>query len=51
MRASTCFAKLSLLLLRQLGLDRVDADVARKATALLVARQSAKLEEKNRRRH
>jgi len=36
--------QISLLLLRQLGLDRVDADVARKATALLVARQSAKLE-------
>jgi type II secretory pathway predicted ATPase ExeA len=39
--------QLSLLLLRQLGKDRVDEGVARQATAMLVARQSAKLEEKN----
>jgi type II secretory pathway predicted ATPase ExeA len=39
--------QLSLLLLRQLGRDRVDEAVARQATAILVARQSAKLEEKN----
>ncbi len=36
--------QLSLLLLRQLGRDRVDEAVARQATALLVARQSAKLD-------
>jgi type II secretory pathway predicted ATPase ExeA len=36
--------QISLLLLRQLGVDRVDTEVAKKATALLVARQSAKLE-------
>jgi hypothetical protein len=39
--------QLSLLLLRQLGRDRVDEAVARQATAMLVARQSAKLEEKS----
>jgi type II secretory pathway predicted ATPase ExeA len=36
--------QLSLLLLRQLGCDRVDAHVARQAAATLVARQSAKHE-------
>lgn len=39
--------QLSLLLLRQLGRDRVDEAVARQATAMLVARQDAKLEEKS----
>jgi type II secretory pathway predicted ATPase ExeA len=39
--------QLSLLLLRQIGRDRVDEAVARQATAMLVARQSAKLEEKS----
>jgi type II secretory pathway predicted ATPase ExeA len=39
--------QLSLLLLRQLGRDCVDEAVARQATAMLVARQSAKLEEKS----
>jgi len=39
--------QLSLLLLRQLGRDRVDEAVARQATAMLVARQSAKLEDKS----
>jgi type II secretory pathway predicted ATPase ExeA len=39
--------QLSLLLLRQLGRDRVDEGVARQATAMLVARQGAKLEEKS----
>ena len=38
--------QLSLLLLRQLGRDQVDEAVARQATAMLTARQSAKLEEK-----
>ena len=36
--------QMSLLLLRQLSLERVDARVARQAIATLVARQSAKLE-------
>jgi type II secretory pathway predicted ATPase ExeA len=36
--------QMSLLLLRQLSLDRVDARVARQAIATLVARQGAKLE-------
>jgi pSer/pThr/pTyr-binding forkhead associated (FHA) protein/type II secretory pathway predicted ATPase ExeA len=36
--------QMSLLLLRQLRLDRVDARVARQAVATLVARQAAKLE-------
>jgi hypothetical protein len=36
--------QLSLLLLRRLGLDRVDARVAREAVTTLVARQGAKLE-------
>jgi type II secretory pathway predicted ATPase ExeA len=39
--------QLSLLLLRQLGRDQVDEAVAKQATAMLVARQGAKLEEKN----
>lgn len=39
--------QLSLLLLRQLGREQVDEAVARQATAMLVARQSAKLEEKS----
>jgi len=37
-------AQMSLLLLRQLSLERVDARVARQAIAALMARQSAKLE-------
>ncbi len=36
--------QMSLLLLRQLGLERVDARVARQAIATLVARQGARLE-------
>jgi len=37
-------AQMSLLLLRRLSLERVDARVARQAIAVLMARQSAKLE-------
>jgi hypothetical protein len=42
--AVNVLCQMSLLLLRQLGLARVDARVARQAMATLVARQSAKLE-------
>jgi hypothetical protein len=42
--AADVLCQMSLLLLRQLSLDRVDARVVRQAAASLAARQSAKLE-------
>jgi hypothetical protein len=42
--AADVLCQMSLLLLRQLSLDRVDARVVRQAVASLAARQSAKLE-------
>jgi pSer/pThr/pTyr-binding forkhead associated (FHA) protein/type II secretory pathway predicted ATPase ExeA len=42
--AANVLCQMSLLLLRQLALDRVDARVVRQAVSALVARQSAKLE-------
>jgi hypothetical protein len=42
--AMDVLCQMSLLLLRQLGLERVDARVARQAIATLAARQGAKLE-------
>jgi hypothetical protein len=42
--AADILCQISLLVLRQLGLERVDARVVRQAVATLVARQGAKLE-------
>jgi hypothetical protein len=46
--AANVLSQMSLLLLRQLALERADARVVRQAVATLVARQNGKLEEKQR---
>lgn len=49
--AADVLCQMSLLLLRQLRLDRVDARVARQAVAALAARHGAKLEREDTREH